>query len=320
MYRLALIGCLDFAAYARIVPRLGARIVAVADRDRRLARLAAEALDATIVTDGLEPLMATHAGAFDALIVQSRVGGRLALCDLAVRGSKHLLVEEPLAPDVRSANEILTRCTRAGVRLMVGQPYRFLPSVQVVKSALASGKLGDPGLVRIHRWNPADPATQATPSGSDASREIDLACWLVGQHPNVVRAVARPDYVQVHFGFPAGGMALLDRARTLPPGQGYFSLSVIASTGAAYADDHHDTQLLFGRGRPAGLLTGQGDLALLGQVQEFLRSIEQHREPVSSGAEGLRTLEVAEAVSLSLRTGQAIHRVGNEYRTSEARS
>ena len=43
-------------------------------------------------------------------------------------------------------------------------------------------------------------------------------------------------------------MALIDCAQTLPQGDGYFSLSLIGSTGAAYADSHHNRQLLYGGG------------------------------------------------------------------------
>ena len=46
--------------------------------------------------------------------------------------------------------------------------------------------------------------------------------------------------------FPEGGMALIDCSRALQPScDPYFSLTVIGSTGAAYADDHHNTNLLY---------------------------------------------------------------------------
>ena len=65
---------------------------------------------------------------------------------------------------------------------------------------------------------------------------------LAGQRPRAVYATARwlsrsrfqePEYVQLHLGFANGGMALIDHAQTLPPGEGYYSLSLIGSKGAA---------------------------------------------------------------------------------------
>lgn len=146
-------------------------------------------------------------------------------------------------------------------------------------------------------------------------REIDLACWLFARRPDVVYAVGLRDssphsddfdYVQLHLGFAAGGMAVIDYAETLPQGDGYFSLSLIGSTGAAYADDHHDMQLLYGGGHPSALHTGEADLPVLAQLQEFIDAIEKHREPLITGADGLRAIEVAEAAAVALATGQAV--------------
>jgi predicted dehydrogenase len=313
MLRLALIGCPDgTASLARVAPRLRGRFVAVAERDARRARAAAAALAAGTVSEDLDALLAGYAGAFDAVVI--RCPGRFSepLCQAAAAAGKHVLVEGPLARDAAAAAEVADACQAAGVTLMVAEPARFLPAVRAVKASLDAGQLGEPGLVRIHRWLPAGPPGElALPRTS----EIDLACWLFGQFPREVYALGRrcyheppeePDYLQTHLGFAGGGMALLDVARTLPPGDKYFSLSLIGSAGAAYADDHHNAQLLFGRGHPAALHPGAGDLPLLGQLQEFLAAIEEGREPCGTGADGLRALYVAEVAALSREKGQAL--------------
>jgi predicted dehydrogenase len=116
--------------------------------------------------------------------------------------------------------------------------------------------------------------------------------------------------VQLHLGFPDGGMAVIDYSRTLPHGDGYFSLSMIGSAGAAYADDHHNTQLLFGGGHPSALVTGHGDKALLSQLQEFIDAVEQNRESLITGAAALAALEVSEAAAESIASGQAVNLAG----------
>jgi predicted dehydrogenase len=313
MLRLALIGCPDDPApLARIAPRLRGQFVAAADRDTWRAWAAAAALGAEVVSDTLDALLAEHAGAFDAVVL--RGPGRFAdpLCESAAAAGKHVLVEAPLARDAGAAAEAVAACERAGVRLMVAEPARFLPAVRAVKASLGAGQLGEPGLVRVHRWAPAGPPDeQALPLTS----EIDLTCWLFDQFPRAVYAVGRrrnygpregPDYLQIHLGFAGGGMALLDVARTLPPGDGYFSLTLIGSAGAAYADDHHNAQLLFGRGPPAALFPGPGDLPLLAQLEEFVSAVEEGREPCGTGAEGVRALHVAEVAALSRERGQAL--------------
>jgi myo-inositol 2-dehydrogenase / D-chiro-inositol 1-dehydrogenase len=199
----------------------------------------------------------------------------------------------------------------------VGMAARFLPSLVAVKASLDAGRLGEPGLLRVHRWEPAGdrgllPAL---------TREIDLACWLFAGAPTEVYAAGRPppdpDYVQMHLGFAGGGMALLDLARALPAGADYFSLSLIGSAGAAYADDHHNVQLLYAGGHPAALRTGQGDACLLAQLEAFLAAVEDGRDPPVTGAAGLLALRVGEAAAVSLESGRALWRVGEQYRTVE---
>jgi predicted dehydrogenase len=81
---------------------------------------------------------------------------------------------------------------------------------------------------------------------------------------------------------------------------------LIGSAGAAYADDHHDAQLLFGRGHPAALVTGAGDLPLLAELEEFLGAVEAGREPCGTGADAVRALYVAEVAALAREKGQSL--------------
>jgi predicted dehydrogenase len=123
--------------------------------------------------------------------------------------------------------------------------------------------------------------------------------------------------VQLHLGFPNGGMALIDHSWTLPPGDSYFSLSLIGSTGAAYADDHHNRQLLFQGGPPRAILTREGNTCRLGMLQEFVRAIQEDRAPLVTGGDFLRSLDVDEAVSLSLAAGRSLSWTSAGYQLVE---
>ncbi len=325
MLRLALIEGGDGASpYPLIAPRLrGGRFTAVVARDAERARSTATSIGAEIWTAGLDQLLAEQAGAFDALVLHSPEGLQEQLCRLAAAAGKHVLADMPLADSRDAALRIISACREAGVRLMVAQASRFSPALQTVKESLDGGQLGKPGLVRIHSWKaaPEGGRQQASEdSGQDSEKqrllagvagEIDLACWLFGGRPDLVYAVARntsgppshdPDYLQLHLGFGGGGMALIDYSPALPQGDGYFSLSLIGSSGATYADDHRNMQLLYGGGRPAAINVGEGDIAGVLQLQEFINSIEADREPPVTGADALQVIDVAEAAAVSLAT------------------
>ena len=314
--RLALIGGGDDAAsYTTVAPRLpNAAFVAVVDPKPDSAQAAADSLGASITADSFDELLEGGADAFDAVIIPESNHARSCLALQAAEAGKHVLTASPLAPSAEEVERVVDACQSAGVRLMASSSLRFMPSQQAVKDALAEGKLGEPGLLRMHRWS--------QPSGENNADEIvlggsvngiDLAIWLFGEMPTEVYTVGRPGYAQVHLGFPDGGMALIDDARTLPNGDGYLSLSLIGSTGAAYADDHHNRNLVFQGGDPSAIDTGQGSAALTAQLEEFVTAIEEGREPAASGAENRTALQVAEAAVTSLQSQQALRLNGGNY-------
>ncbi len=319
MLRLALIDSDDaIVRHARIARRLrNARFTIVVVSDRPKARATTDSLGAEICIDSFDSLLAEHSDDFDAVLLPSAIVIGERGCERAAEAGKHVLVESPFAISKNAASQIIAACRSASVRLMVGQSLRFSPALRTVMENLDAGRLGEPGLLRIHRWN-AVAGTLRVPSAAangvcslllQLGGEIDLACWLFGRRPSAVYAVGSGElgYVQLHLGFAGGGMAVIDHSERLPPGDGYFSLSLIGSTGAAYADDHHNMQLLYGGGHPASLKTGEADLQSLAQLQEFIDAIEQDREPAITGTDGLRAIEVAEAAAAALTTGEAVH-------------
>ena len=334
MLRLALVGCGDSAqAYSAAGLRLrGATFVAVVDPDLDKARLTAHSVGAAVSGSSLDDLLAQAPESFDGVLIDWANVAHAELVSKAAGAGKHVLVEPPLALSASEADAAIAACRSAGVRLMVGHSARFLDSLQKVKESLDSGKLGEPGLLRVHRWEPLPGVSlgQLEPDAEESGgtvldrviREIDAAIWLFGSMPTEVYAVGRrqsspeprmPDYVQVHLGFPRGGMALIDYSMALPQGQGYFSLSVIGSSGATYADDHHNIQLLYGGGDPSALNTGEGNGHMVAQLQEFVDAIQQNREPAVTGVDGRAAVQVAEAVQESVASGRAARLEGGVY-------
>ncbi len=231
---------------------------------------------------------------------------------------KHVLLATDARP-LRDRMELLARTARqAGAQLSVVNPDHALPSRQLVRQQIASGKLGEVGLVRIHRWEPS--VTEGVLNRGSLPgplvRDLELAQWLFDKSPDVVYAVKQnaneqaaesSDLAQVHLGFAGGGMALITYSNRLPPGDGYQSLSVIGSSGAAYADDHQDRQLVFAGGPPQAVRGGEG-ITLAPVIQEFVDALRDQHDLSASLSAWTRVWDVADAVQRSLESGQAIHR------------
>ena len=330
MIRLALIGCGNAASYVAISSRLGgAAITAVVDGDPATAEAARVALGATASGATLDGLLADDADLFDAVVVDAPAHSRGQLAITAAKTGKHVLVETPIALSAAEADAVVAAAMTASVRLMAGNPARYAPAGATVKEALDSGELGEPGLLRVHQWEPLETGSwpaldqeQGSVVVRDLSAEIDLAIWLFGGLPTEVYATGRrvshggidqPDYVQVHLGFEGDGMSVIDYSASLPPGPGYHFLSMIGSKGAAYADDHHNVNLVYGDGGTRALGPGQGVGHVLAQVQAFVDAVREDRDPAVTGADGRSAILVAEAAADSMSSGRTARLVGGQY-------
>jgi len=231
---------------------------------------------------------------------------------------------------------------QTGSPLITGFPLRCRPDVVEVHQALATGSLGDPGVLRLHDWqspptpgkssspdrsgesSPAAPGSRPQVSNADAAT-LDLGLWLLDALPEIVWASrpsaagnSHPDPEQqahaaspllVHLGFASGAMALIDRA-SLPGDQPpYFSLSVIGTRGAAYADDHHNRQLLLTERGPVAVASPWGDAPRRMSWQSL---VDASREPGASDRrerELQRLARVLAGVRESLVSGRAVRLV-----------
>jgi predicted dehydrogenase len=148
------------------------------------------------------------------------------------------------------------------------------------------------------------------------TQDVDVALWLMGTVPDVVYAVegtmehtavaGSGHSTLVHLGFPGGGMALIDDSDQLPPGDGYRSLSLIGSSGAAYADDHQNVQLVYRGGRPQAVGVDEGGREYLALVQAFVDDLDQGHD-LSASAPAWRTvLAVADAARASIAARRAV--------------
>lgn len=319
MLRLALInGCQQKAGrYAQAVTRLrGVRFVALVQPNAIKRREASPALGVTMAVESLEELLKSYRDEFDAVVVHGSVTKRADLAIRAAQAGKHVFVSSPLAVNSEEAARIARACETASVALVVGSHVRFRPSVIAVKTALDSGRLGIPGLLRVHCWEPDEPADRAAILNRDHGefrsriiQQLDLALWMYPQPPSEVFASTRgrhsdshlwPDYLQIHLGFPNGGMALISLSRNMPAGDDYQTVSLICSTGAAYADDHLQKQLIFRGEHPQAVQRDEIVPTLVNQLKDFAEAVASKRSPMIAADGMLAAMKLTDAVWSSL--------------------
>ena len=313
MIRLAIVGEQAAGRYARVAWRFAdLACVAVAGTGPDIGAIA-EQVGAGIVSDEFEQLLQQHGDEFDAVLVHGDFARRETHGQVAAEAAKHVLVEFPWTRSPLALGELCRAHNRVG---MVARPWRFLPCVAIVKQQLEAGKLGQLGLVRMHRWDASGYAGSLVEERM--ARDLDLVCWLFDAAPTEIYGHGPPagnsqdgnpgagnledesGYAQLHLGFRGGGMAVLDYWTGLPRGDDYFSLTAIGSSGAAYADDHHDVHLVYRGGRPSACRSSQTDFAVAAQLRMFLDAIAANCPPATDGLP-LREVMAAAAQSILKR-------------------
>ena len=61
----------------------------------------------------------------------------------AAAAKKHVIVEKPMAMDLKEAEEMIEHCARNGVKFMVGHMLRFSPMLRRMKEIIRSGTIGE---------------------------------------------------------------------------------------------------------------------------------------------------------------------------------
>lgn len=195
-------GAITQVAHLPVLRRLkGVEVAAICDSDVPKARALADRFKIADTFDDIEDLLG-HTE-LDAVVICTpnhlHEGHVLA----ALRAGVHVLVEKPLALSTASAQRIVRAAGKRDQVVMVGMNHRYRPDVQIVRSFVQTGELGDVESVR-GSWHVFRPSRSMLGwrlkrdlSGGGAMLDLglsvlDLGLWLAG-NPKPVRVSATLD-------------------------------------------------------------------------------------------------------------------------------
>jgi predicted dehydrogenase len=151
----------------------------------------------------------------DAVDVITPTQFHYSVCEMALRKSKHVFVEKPLASDLDEANRLIKLVQEAKVKFQVGHVERFNPAFL----ALEGRKLA-PMFIEVHRL------AQFNPRGTEVSvildlmiHDIDIVLHLVDSDIKNISASGvavmtdTPDIANVRIEFMNGCVANLTSSR-----------------------------------------------------------------------------------------------------------
>ena len=253
----------------------------------------------------VDSLEGNHDVQFDFALVSN-----LHDAQIGIEQGKHVCIEAEVDYADSDAKSLLSTSQERNLNVTIIPLPIQESGIQAIRDKLMSGKLGSPGLLRVHRWScPAAASVRSTMFG-----DIHLAINFFDSIPSAVYAIQNQEgaYLQVHLGFPLGGMAVLDYSTNLPSDQKYQSLSLIGSKGAAYADDHRNAQLVLTNGSSKARIGDSGDGRLNG-LREFVQQIRSNEYSGEHVEMVQQSFDVANAVDQSIASKLVMHEQGGNY-------
>jgi predicted dehydrogenase len=250
--------------------------------------------------------------------------------ETAAKYGKHVFCEKPIARTGADADAMVKACEAAGVTFMVGHVVRFFSEYMRIKEILDAGTLGQIGMVRASRL--VSPVMERSPWFADVEKsggvvldvmihEIDTLRWFFG---DVERVFAhglsftewhtKRDYSVASLRFRNGVIAHLEASwahsnfRTSIEISGQHGLLRHASEDSATVTFEPTTGIDYEKGMRPGraYLRPTVEPPHLRELLRFIDALRSGSPAPVDGREGIKTLNVANAVLDSMRTGQPV--------------
>jgi UDP-N-acetylglucosamine 3-dehydrogenase len=277
-------------------------LLAVCDIDPQRAKTVAEQFNVDAYTDSRKLLKRQDIEAVTICTWSTRLAQETLR---ALKAGKHVLVEKPMARTSREARKIVSLAERKERILMVGFLMRFIPGVQRIKEAVEKKELGNIVCAtarRVSQW-PVRIGDVGVIKDL-AIHDIDIMKYLFAEDPVAVYAKAGAlkhkfeDYAQIMLTFSGARTAFIE-ANWLTP----YKIRKLIVTGseAIMTVDYLTQELTI---ETAGqTLTPRYEWVepLKLELQHFSKCVLTNEQPIITGKDGLKALQIAEAALKSAR-------------------
>lgn len=256
----------------------------------------------------------------------------------AAKAKKHVVVEKPIDVTVERSMQLINVCREQEVKLSVIFQNRFTPAARQVKQAIEAGVLGklllgdayikwyrSPEYYKANAWR----GTQAIEGGgaliNQAIHTIDLLQWLMGGVKSVsgmvrttTHSIETEDLGIGMVEFNNGALGVIEGSTAIAPsykervelhGQ---KGSIILEGGNIRewkVEGMNESDYIQSEKVSYGVTNSPAisHVNHKAQFEEIFTAIEQGREPLVNGEEGLKALQIVLAIYRSSKTGERVH-------------
>lgn len=295
--------------HARVYKELKeTELLAVCDINTKRAKIVAEEFGAKPYTDAGKLLKRKDINAVSICTFSTSLG-KVAL--KALRAGKHVLIEKPMARNVKEAEKVLETAQNKGLQVTVGFLMRLIPGIQEIRKQIENRKIGD--LVcatakRVSQW--PERIGDVGVVKDLAIHDIDITRYLFGEDPIAVYAKIGKmkhrkfeDYAQIMLTFKGNRNAFIESNWLTP----YKTRILIVTGSEAIMKLDYITQELTREDAEKTIqprIPWQEPLRL--ELQRFADCLLKNNQPFITGMDGLKALRIAEAALKSSTTGKVV--------------
>lgn len=274
----------------------------------------------------------------DLIGITTESGNHAEIALFCIDNGINLIIEKPMAMNMKDANEIIKRSEEKGVKVSASHQNRFNLAIQKTIEAMNDGRFGKLSHGSIHvRWNRNQSyysqapwrGTWAEDGGAlmnQCIHGIDLLRWIMGDEVDEVYGVTRQqfhDYLEAEdvgmavLKFKNGAIATIEGTTNVYPKNLEETLYLFGENGTVkiggtstnnidvweFSEEKSDDNKIKGLVEEASNVYGNGHTYLYADV---IDSINNDRKPFVDAYAGRNALEIVLAIYKSQKTGMPV--------------
>jgi predicted dehydrogenase len=255
---------------------------------------------------------------FDAAIICTPNHLHIPYAQKAIDAGLHIFIEKPLSSILSGVDDLLQIQKKHKTLIMVGYNLRFHPPLQILKQCVGEGKIGKLISIRaevgqyLPEWRPGTDYRSSVSARSELgggavlelSHELDYALWLAGDVTSVTAQTDRlsdlemdvEDTAEIILKFASGALGSIHLDMVQRPSTRY--CKVLGTDGTIIWDGTTDSVMLFSNetGHWSTLHDAQKvdwNQMYISELEHFFACIRERKEPLITGSDGKRVLQIA---------------------------
>ena len=249
------------------------------------------------------------------VIIATPASTHAPLVEAALKASKHVFCEKPLAMDLATARHLTELALKHHRLLLVGHILRYHPAISKIRQVIHQGLIGEIRFITSQRLGFGRYPLKEDVLWGLAIHDLDLIPWLLGESPEHISIEAPPplagkllDTVNISLRFAGGRLGYIQASWASP--QRVRTLTITGTEGILIFEDLYPTPRLFFHPITTRWLDGKtphlsldevpealdfepGEPLLL-ELQHFLACIEGRESPRTSAESSLPAIALAE--------------------------